>query len=307
MSPRTTLAALGVAASVVLLALPGAASAQRSTPSSTQHSTQGSTLSGTQNPVQESGNPINDQGSNYNYRSYVTSVVPHVPGLGLEVLEFADRLILTNHSGQTVTVYGYQGDPYARVLADGTVQLNTRSPAYYLNQNFYGQVTVPASASPTAPPHWGTVDRTGQLEWHDHRIHWMSPIPPAKVKDKNRRTLIFQWQVPIQVGARRGVINGNLFWVPLADSSTPVAAIVALVVLAILGLLVVLYTRRRRAARTPRAGGSEGLAASASTGAGAYRDAGTETDAAPGAGTGGRDDRGSPGDSPGEPPVKEVW
>jgi hypothetical protein len=272
MSPRTPIALLGVG--VVLLALPGAASAQVATPSGTHGSAQGSTqgstqssptgatsaLSGSQNPVQESGNPINDQGSSYNYRSYVTSVVPHVPGLGLEVLEFADRLILTNHSGQTVTVYGYQGDPYARVLADGTVQLNTRSPAYYLNQNFYGEVTVPASASPTAPPHWVTVDRTGQLEWHDHRIHWMSPIPPAKVKDKNRRTLIFQWQVPIQVGARKGVIDGNLFWVPLADSSTPVAAIVALVAIAILGLLVVLYTRRRRAARPPSAEGGEGSA-----------------------------------------------
>ncbi len=289
MSPRTAIAALGVAVAIVLLALPRAASAQGGTltPSSTQVNTpssapKSSALGGTQNPVQESGNPINDQGSNYNYRSYVTSVVPRVPGLGLEVLEFADRLILTNHSGQTVTVYGYQNDPYARVLADGTVQLNTRSPAYYLNQNFYGEVTVPASASPTAPPHWVTVDRTGQLEWHDHRIHWMSPIPPAKVKNQNKRTLIFQWQVPIQVGTRKGVIDGNLFWVPLADSSTPVAAILALVAVAILGLLVVLYTRRRRAARPPRGQG----------GAGAARAGGA---------------RGPDADPEADAPVKEAW
>ena len=131
MSLRTSIAVLGA----VLLALPGAAYAQSGTPSA----------------VQESGNPINDQGSSYNYRSYITSVVPHVPGLSLEVLEFADRLLLTNHSGRTITVYGYQEEPYAHVLADGVVQLNTRSPAYYLNQNFYGQVTVPPSASPTAP------------------------------------------------------------------------------------------------------------------------------------------------------------
>jgi hypothetical protein len=259
MSPRTAIALLGVVA--VLPALPGAASAQVGAPGGAQSSTQASThataLGGSQNPVQESGNPINDQGSSYNYRSYVTRVVPHVPGLSLEVLEFADRLILTNHSGQTVTVYGYQGDPYARVLANGTVQLNTRSPAYYLNQNFYGEVTVPASASPTAPPHWVTVDRTGQLEWHDHRIHWMSPIPPASVKDKNKRTLIFQWQVPIQVGAQKGTIDGNLFWVPLADSSTPLAAILALVAVVVLGLLIVLYTRKRRATRPPRAGGGD--------------------------------------------------
>ncbi|HEY3828869.1 MAG TPA: hypothetical protein VGL57_06705 [Solirubrobacteraceae bacterium] len=238
MSLRTSIAVLGA----VLLALPGTASAQSSTPSTAP------------SVAQESGNPINDQGSSYNYRSYVTSVVPHVPGLSLEVLEFADRLLLTNHSGRTVTVYGYQEEPYARVLADGLVQLNTRSPAYYLNQNFYGQVTVPSSASPAAPPHWVTVDRTGQLEWHDHRIHWMSPIPPAKVKNKNKRTLIFQWQVPIQVGVHKGTVNGNLFWVPLGNSSAPVGAILALVAFVVLGLLAALFVRKRRAGRPPRGG-----------------------------------------------------
>jgi hypothetical protein len=239
MSLRTSIAVLGA----VLLALPGAASAQSSALAQSAPSA-----------AQESGNPINDQGSNYNYRSYVTSVVPHIPGLSLEVLEFADRLILTNHSGRTVTVYGYQEEPYARVLADGLVQLNTRSPAYYLNQNFYGQVTVPSSASPKAAPHWVTVDRTGQLEWHDHRIHWMSPIPPAKVTDKSKRTLIFQWQVPIQVGAHKGAVNGNLLWVPLGDSTTPTAAIVALLAIVFLGVLVVLLVRKRRSRRPPGAG-----------------------------------------------------
>jgi hypothetical protein len=57
----------------------------------------------------------NDQGSSYHYRSNITSIAPNVPGLSLEVLEFADRLVLRNHTGKTVTVYGYQGEPYARV------------------------------------------------------------------------------------------------------------------------------------------------------------------------------------------------
>ena len=143
---------------------------------------------------QESGNPIADQGSSFNYRSYVTRVAPSVPGLSLQVLEFADRLLLRNQTGRTVTVEGYEGEPYARVLAEGTVEVNTRSPAYYLNQSFYAQVTVPPSASADAPPRWTVVDRTGQFEWHDHRIHWMSPIPPAQVKDRGRRTKIFDWR-----------------------------------------------------------------------------------------------------------------
>jgi len=203
------------------------------------------------NPAQESGNPISDQGSSYNYRSYITSVAPRTPGLSLEVLEFADRLVLSNHTGRTVTVYGYEGEPYARVLANGTVEVNTSSPAYYLNQNFYAQVTVPPSAFAHAPPRWSVVDRTGQFEWHDHRIHWMSPVPPAKVTDKSRRTKIFNWQVPIRVGAQPGAVDGELFWVPEEGTKTPVGAIVALVAIVLLGLALVLFVRGRRKIGTP--------------------------------------------------------
>ncbi len=212
------------------------------------------------NPTQESENPINDQGSSYDYRSYVTSVAPNTPGLSLEVLEFADRLVLSNHTGKTVTVYGYENEPYARVLANGTVEVNTSSPAYYLNQNFYGQVTVPASASAHATPHWILVDRTGQLEWHDHRIHWMSPVPPAQVEDKGKRTKIFNWQVPIEVGTRMGAVNGQLFWVPEEGTKTPVAAILALVAIVLAGVAFVLFVRRRRRGEAPPGsrGGEEG-------------------------------------------------
>jgi hypothetical protein len=226
-------------AALLLPALPGMAQAQ-----SNQQTQQSSNRQ--QTPALESGNPINDQGSNYNYRSYVTQVAPNLPGVSLQVLEFADRLILTNHSDKIVTVLGYQGEPYGRVLADGTVQLNTSSPAYYLNQNFYGDVNVPSSASPTATPHWTVVDRTGRLEWHDHRIHWMSPALPPQVKDKAKRTKIFNWQVPIQVGAQKATVDGELFWVPAGVSKAPTGAIVALVILAVLGLSLVLFVRRRR-------------------------------------------------------------
>jgi hypothetical protein len=205
----------------------------------------------------ESGNPINDQGSNYQYRSNITSTTPNVSGLSVQVLEFADRLLLTNHTGQTVTIYGYQGEPYARVLANGTAEQNQRSPATYLNTNFYANVKVPATASPNAAPQWVVVDRTGQFEWHDHRIHWMSPVLPPEVKNKSKLTLIFDWQVPIEVGTRKGMIDGQLLWTP-EDSKASVAVIVLGVGIALAGLLFVLYVRRRRS-RT-RGGGTSGLA-----------------------------------------------
>jgi hypothetical protein len=205
----------------------------------------------------ESGSPINDQGSSFDYRSNITSITPVAPGLSLQVLEFADRLLLTNHSGRTVTIYGYSGEPYARVLANGTAEQNVRSPATYLNTNFYANVVVPPIANPNAPPKWVVVDRTGQFEWHDHRIHWMSPTVPPEVKNKSKRTLIFNWQVPIAVGARRGTVAGQLFWTP-ENSKAPVAVIVLGVLIAVLGLLFVLFVRRRRS-RAPapgQAGGS---------------------------------------------------
>jgi hypothetical protein len=193
----------------------------------------------------ESGNPINDQGSSFHYRSNITSVTPGARGLSVQVLEFADRLLLRNHTGRTVTIYGYSGEPYARVLANGAAEQNSRSPATYLNTSFYGDVTVPASASASAAPHWVVVDRTGQFEWHDHRIHYNSPAVPFQVKDTGKRTLVFDWKVPIAVGAQRGAINGQLFWTP-ESSKAPIAAFIVGGAIVVLGLLLVLVVRRRR-------------------------------------------------------------
>ena len=205
----------------------------------------------------EANNPINDQGSSYEYRSEITGITPSTPGLSVEVLEFADRLLLRNHTGKTVTVYGYEGEPYARVLANGTAEQNELAPATYLNTNFYADVTVPSFASPRAAPRWEVIDRTGQLEWHDHRIHWMSPVPPTKVKDKKTRTLIFDWQVPISVGARRGAIAGQLFWTP-ENSKAPLAVIVLGIVIVLGGIAFVLFVRRRRAHAGPGGVGAAG-------------------------------------------------
>jgi hypothetical protein len=213
----------------------------------------------------EASNPINDQGSSYEYRSNITAVTPSVPGLSFQVLEFADRILMTNHTGKTVTIYGYEGEPYARVLANGTAEQNVRSPATYLNTNFYAQVTVPPIADASAPPKWEVIDRTGQFEWHDHRIHWMSPVPPTKVKNKSKRTLIFNWAVPISVGASQGAIDGQLFWTP-ASSKAPLAVIILGVAIVIAGLAFVVFVRRRRAHAAPAVaedGQARGLGGSA--------------------------------------------
>jgi hypothetical protein len=224
-------------------------------------------LATTTTSADQQQNPLNDQGSSPNYRSTITSISPTTPGLHLQVLQFSDRLLLRNETGQTISIAGYEGEPYARVQANGTVEVNTHSPAYYLNQSFYGDVTVPSFASATAAPHWQLVDRTGQFEWHDHRIHWMSPVPPAKVKDKGKRTLIFDWHVPIAVGVSKGSVAGQLYWTP-NGSSAPVAVIVVGAVIVVFGLLLVIVVRRRRGSEPRSPSGGAAATSGSSPGAG---------------------------------------
>jgi len=184
---------------------------------------------------------------NPNYRSVIHGVIPNMPGVKLQVLNFDDRLQLDNRTGQTVTVEGYQNEPYARLLKDGTVEVNRNSPAYYLNNDRTSTGSVPANAKPGATPSWKVVDRTGSFQWHDHRIHWMSTVMPKQVTDKSKRTKVFDWTVPMQVGTTKANVTGTLFWQPKPGGGIPTGALIGLVVLAVAGLGAVFVVRRRRA------------------------------------------------------------
>jgi hypothetical protein len=188
-------------------------------------------------------------GGGTDYSSEVRTIAPAGAGLSARVLDRDDRIELRNATGQTVIVEGYGGEPYARLSADGTVAVNTRSPALYLNGDRFADVDVPARADEGAPPRWRTVSRSGRFEWHDHRAHWMGAERPAKVSDPERRTRVFDWEVPIRVGARDGRIAGTLDWIGRPDAGLPVAAGIALAAIVLGGLGLVLLVRRRRSSR----------------------------------------------------------
>jgi hypothetical protein len=195
-------------------------------------------------------------GGGTDYSSEVRTIVPAGAGLSARVLDRDDRIELRNATGRTVVVEGYGGEPYARLSADGAVAVNTRSPALYLNEDRFADVDVPAGADEDAPPRWRTVSRSGRFEWHDHRAHWMGAERPAKVSDPERRTRVFDWQVPIRVGARDGRIAGTLDWIGRPDGGFPVAAGIALAAVVLGGLgLVLLVRRRRRGVGTPDSAG----------------------------------------------------
>jgi hypothetical protein len=182
---------------------------------------------------------------NPNYRSVVTKVTPAVKGVDVSVLNFDDRLLMHNTSGQDVTILDYQNKPYAQLLADGTVRVNTNSEAYYLNEDRLGETAVPKDLG--SEPSWKQLSRSSRFEWHDHRAHWMGKSDPPQLKDKSERTKIDDWTVPVEIGGQAGSIAGTLTWVPLDEGGLPVGAIFAFAALVIVLSLVVFFVRRRRA------------------------------------------------------------
>ena len=120
------------------------------------------------------------------------------------------------HPRPNVLVPGYENEPYLRFLVNGRVEMNANSPAKYLNEERYGGVTVPKTASAKATPKWELVSQGGTYTWHEHRVHWMSTNRPPKVEASGGNTLqkVFDWVVPMSVGGDRVKASGTLWWVP---------------------------------------------------------------------------------------------
>jgi hypothetical protein len=188
-----------------------------------------------------------------NYETKLDAVKPAVQGLDVRT-EGGDRyLVVKNSTGKTVSISGYDDEPYLRFLPSGAVEANASSPAKYLNAIRFGtpdSVTIPVSALAATKPKWQKVADNGSYRWFDHRIHWMEKTPPPVVKDKGKRTKIFDWKVPATVGATPVTLAGTLTWVPSSSGSSGLSggAIAAIVagVLVLMALTALLFRRRRR-------------------------------------------------------------
>jgi hypothetical protein len=167
-----------------------------------------------------------------NYSSKLISVSPKVKGLTVLVVDGDDAIELRNATGLNISVPGYENEPYLRFLVNGRVEVNVNSPAKYLNEERYGGVTVPKTASPKAKPRWELVADGGRYTWHEHRVHWMSTNRPPKVEASDGKQLekVFDWVVPMSVGGDRVKASGTLWWVPtgqLAKADALIAAATA--------------------------------------------------------------------------------
>jgi hypothetical protein len=191
----------------------------------------------------------NGDGAARGYRATVTAVRPAVAGVTVEVLGSDDRLLLRNDSGRLIVIEGYDGEPYLQFGASGTVLRNANSPATYVNEERYGGVDIPASASADAKPRWEQVAGDGTYEWHDHRIHWMSTIDPPKVRSARERPHhIFDWTVRGEVASAPFTIRGRLNYSPPPERQFNPILIVPLVALA-LAAAGLWWWRLRRPAR----------------------------------------------------------
>ena len=184
---------------------------------------------------------------NPNYSSEVRAIVPATDGLEAQILSNDDRIELRNSSDGVVIVEGYDKEPYLRFQPDGTVQVNRRSPAFYLNQDRFAQVEVPRDATPKAAPVWTQVAANGRYDWHDHRIHWMSKVPPKPVReDESKRAKIFDWKLPVSVAGQPAAIDGTLTWLGKDNGGVPLAAAISLALAVLAGGALVVLVRRRR-------------------------------------------------------------
>lgn len=183
---------------------------------------------------------------NSDFRSIVNSITPGqlAEGLDAEVVNFDDHVVLENRSGKDVEILGYDNEPYARILADGTVEVNLNSPTHYLNEDRYADVALPERADADSPPAWEEEATDGRFEWHDHRSHYMSEGTPPQVKDESERTKIFDYTVPLRVDGKPVKINGTLFWHG-RDNSVPVLPFVLLGIVVAAGAGFLLIRRRR--------------------------------------------------------------
>jgi len=158
-----------------------------------------------------------------NSRSVILSIEPPDPAVSLGVIGGDVALRVRATPGHEVIVLGYEMEPYLRITADGRTSVNRRSPARALNETRTGTRTD-STADSTAAPEWEALDGSGEVVWHDHRIHSMTAVDDGHA-----------WAVALLVDGRRVDVNGELRVDP---APSPVPWLVLVGGLVVVGVLL---------------------------------------------------------------------
>lgn len=168
-----------------------------------------------------------------NFQSEILRITPEVEGVELRLLGGDSFVQLIVDRGVEVVVTGYGGEPYLRVLSDGVVEENHRSPAKYLNEERYADTELPVQADRLADPEWIQVDDDGTWAWHDHRTHLMTRGTPAAAAEGDQ---INEGVIPLLVNGTDVKVFVATFWLP---SPSPLGSIVVGLVAVCTGLWAV--------------------------------------------------------------------
>ena len=147
-----------------------------------------------------------DEARPTNYESVIDSVRPKPKSLRVEIVGGDAFVQVTVEPGTEVQIPGYDGEPYLRVDADGTVLRNRRSAATYINEERYGDTEpLPDRVDAAAAPDWERIGDGGVVAWHDHRVHWMLDSPP-----QTGDGVVQPWTVPMSVDGAEVQVEGRV-------------------------------------------------------------------------------------------------
>jgi hypothetical protein len=168
--------------------------------------------------------------------SVIESVTPALPdGVDVDIVG-SDTFVRVRSVGHDVMITGYQNEPYMHIKTTGDVFVNDGSQTTLINGNRYGNVDT-SNFVETPNPVWRKIGTNGIAMWHDHRVHWMSPKPPAPIDTIGT---VVEWKVPFSVDGIATTMTGTLFLRDKASVLWWLAGFAALL------CAVVLSVRRRR-------------------------------------------------------------
>ncbi len=157
------------------------------------------------------------------FQNEILRVDPAPDAVDFSIVGGDSFLLAEVEPGTELVVLGYFGEPYLRILDDGTVEENASSPSVVLNEDRYGTNVSYDRSDAQLPPEWRVVGDGGRWAWHDHRIHWMSESPPP---GRSPGDLVFdEVTVPVEVDGVPTTIHVSLSWL---ERPFPLAAIVGL-------------------------------------------------------------------------------
>ncbi|MEZ5229713.1 MAG: hypothetical protein R2710_24545 [Acidimicrobiales bacterium] len=147
-----------------------------------------------------------------NYQSEIVRIEPPSSAFTASVVGGDSFVVIEQVEPVSIEVPGYNGEPYLRYRADGTVERNRNAPATFLNNDRYGGATnadLPAEASADAEPDWEIVATDGTYAWHDHRAHWMLTEPPLGLGPGDQ---IVDDVIPLVVGSQDVELVVASYW-----------------------------------------------------------------------------------------------